>query len=129
MGVTVHRFKVRPGATRCRIPGICLRRLRLRFATIVPIIGLGQGFRGSRLILFPDSIHEAYSSEKRADLSFPIRKLATHWQACGTASMSCEDFGASILPLSLTLNVEPRTCERLPMGFTRFAKDLKCPFL
>jgi len=35
------------------------------------------------------------------------------WQLCGKISIFCEDFGSSILCLSLTVNVEPGTCERL----------------
>ena len=49
--VSVHRLKARPGATRWRIRAMRNRTLGQRPSTAVPLIGLGQGFRGSRLLL------------------------------------------------------------------------------
>jgi hypothetical protein len=47
--VTVHGFKARPGATHSRILSVCIRRLVQLLSVMVAIIGLGQGFKGSRL--------------------------------------------------------------------------------
>ena len=75
-----------------------------------------HGFKGSEVqgsVLVPVSILEAYLCEKRSASSLPIWKLPAHWQLRGKASIYCKDFGSSILSLSLTLNVEPWTYERL----------------
>jgi hypothetical protein len=42
-----------------------------------------------------------------------IQDLEPNWQLSGEMSIFNEDFESLMVSLSLTLNVEPRTCERL----------------
>ena len=63
-----------------------------------------------------DRIWGAYLREKRQAWSCLIQNLEPNWQLLGKMNIFNEDFGSSIPSLSLTRNVEPWTCERLPKG-------------
>jgi hypothetical protein len=73
-----------------------------------------QRFRGSRFNSRPWTAFGMRIYEK--SVSFVrnlIQSLEQNWQLFGEMSIFTEDFGSLMPSLSLTLNVEPLTCERL----------------
>jgi hypothetical protein len=95
------------------------RRLGQRLSTAVPLIGLGQGFRGSRLNFWP-GIRFFGRIRVRGDCdrhSIPENRPSTGRHLCSNSPVLQWDLERrsriSIVPLPLTLNVEPGTCEPL----------------
>ncbi len=79
----------------------------------------GSGVQGSILVLW---LHLGCEFTGKASASSGhIQNLEPNWQFLWKTSIFNEDFGPSIPSLSLTVNVEPRTCELL-LHFGLFTK-------
>jgi hypothetical protein len=69
----------------------------------------GSGFKGSEVHGFIWFLKTILVAFYESSVGFVIHNLkqALSWQLCGKTSICRENFGPLILPLSLTLNVEP----------------------
>ena len=93
-------------------------RLRLFFVTVHRF--KGSGVQGSFLV---HGVHlGSIFISKASASSGAIQNLELNWQLLGKMTVFNEVFGSSIPSLSLTLNVELLTCERLLLFTTEKAK-------
>jgi len=134
-----------PVKRRSSWPGCALRRTGINFPGslfpnkyLVKVVSDGQricrwhtcpffrrrsGVQGS--ILVPGLHLGRVLTRKASASSGLIQNLEPSWQLFGKMSILKENFGSLMPSLSLTLNVEPWTCERLLLFLSIWSKHLK----
>ena len=98
--------------------------LSVAHSTLVTV----HGFKGSEVhgSILVHGVHLGYIFVRKASASSSlIQNFKLNWQLLGKMSIFDDDFGSSIPSLSLTLNVEPWTCERLRTLFIIGVMGLK----